>query len=59
MKIIFLIAGVLTLLTCTGCFFPGRGGGWHDRRGEIAVPPAGVELATPEIIESPLVSIVW
>jgi hypothetical protein len=31
MKKIVLFASAIALLTTTGCFFPGRGGGWHDR----------------------------
>jgi hypothetical protein len=55
MKMFLLITCVTTLLTTTGCFFPGRGGGWghwHDR-GEINVAPAIVEASAPKVIVEP------
>jgi Ser-tRNA(Ala) deacylase AlaX len=53
MKKILLFTCAITLITTTGCFFPGRGGGhWHDR-GELIVPHAEVATRTPEVIVAP------
>ncbi|MGD0411746.1 MAG: hypothetical protein ABSC18_08555 [Verrucomicrobiota bacterium] len=59
MKMIFLLACVATLLTCTGCFFPGRGRGWDDRRGEVIVAPPVVAVATPDFGGVPLAGFDW
>lgn len=52
MKKILLFTCVIALLTTTGCFFPGRGGGgdWHGRRGDADVAPAAVAVRTPEVV---------
>jgi len=52
-KLFLFLAGVATLITTTGCFFPGRGGGhWHDR-GEVIVAPSAVAVQTPEVLIGP------
>jgi hypothetical protein len=55
MKIILLLTCVVTLLTTTGCFFPGPGRGWHHwhDRGEVIVAPSTVAARVPEVIVSP------
>jgi Ser-tRNA(Ala) deacylase AlaX len=53
MKTILLFTCIVTLITTTGCFFPGRGGGhWHDR-GEVIVAPSAVAVQAPEVIVAP------
>lgn len=54
MKTILLLTCVITVLTTTGCFFPGRGGGrgWHDR-GELNVAPSAVAVRASQAIEEP------
>jgi hypothetical protein len=53
MKKFLLFTSAVTLLTTTGCFFPGRGGGhWHDR-GQIDVAPPIVEARAPDVIIAP------
>jgi Ser-tRNA(Ala) deacylase AlaX len=53
MKKILLFTCAITLITTTGCFFPGRGGGhWHDR-GELIVPRTAVAVRAPEVIVAP------
>jgi hypothetical protein len=53
MKKIILFACLITLLTTTGCFFPGRGWGWRGRRGEVAVPTPVVVVAAPRVVVPP------
>jgi hypothetical protein len=59
MKTVLLFTCVITLLTSTGCFFPGRGGGggghWHDR-GDANVAPSEVAMNAPELMVAPLVA---
>jgi hypothetical protein len=53
MKTILLFACVITLLTTTGCFFPGRGGHrWHER-GELNVAPSAIVVRAPAVIVAP------
>jgi hypothetical protein len=53
MKMILLFTCVITLITTTGCFFPGRGGrGWHDR-GEVIVARPAFAVRAPEVIVAP------
>lgn len=57
MKTIVLFACAITLITTTGCFFPGRGGhdrGWHDR-GDIKVVRPEIAVRAPEVIVAPTV----
>jgi hypothetical protein len=56
MKKILFFACVISLLTSTGCFFPGPGRGgdrWHDHRAEINVTPPIIEARAPEVIVAP------
>jgi hypothetical protein len=58
MKIVLLFTCAITLLTTTGCFFPGRGGGgghWHDR-GEVNGARPVVAVVTPELMKAPLIA---
>jgi len=56
MKVILLFACVLTLLTTTGCFFPGRGGHWDGRgghwgdRAQVDVAPPVIAKASTEFV---------
>lgn len=54
MKLILLFTCAITLLTTTGCFFPGRGGGrgWHER-GELKVANPALIARAPEVIVAP------
>jgi hypothetical protein len=50
---ILLLGCAITILTTTGCFFPGHGGhGWHDR-GDIMVGRPKVAVRAPEVILAP------
>jgi hypothetical protein len=55
MKKILLLTCAITLLTTTGCFYPGRGPGWHHwhERGEVIVAPSTVAARVPEVIVTP------
>jgi len=58
MKMILLFACSVTLLTTTGCFFPGRGGGdWHHRADANAAPPVAV-VSTTNVIAAPSPAVV-
>jgi hypothetical protein len=55
MKIILLITSIITLLTTTGCFFPGGRDGWHHGgRGEVDGTTPVVAVQTPETNAPPL-----
>ena len=58
MKKILLFAGIFTLLSTTGCIFPGgeRGGHGHaryERHDAVIVGPPIVEVRAPELIVRP------
>jgi hypothetical protein len=55
MKLILLFVCAITLLTTTGCFYPGHGDGWHHwhDRGELVVPRPAVAVNAPEVIAAP------
>jgi hypothetical protein len=49
MKTILLFACVITLLTTTGCFSPGRGGHWGGRA-QVDVARPVVAMASTELV---------
>ena len=57
MKKILFLTGIITLLTTTGCIFPG--GERHDEHAryenhdEVIVGPPAVEVRAPEVVVRP------
>jgi hypothetical protein len=50
MKLILFFACTITLLTTTGCLFPGRGGHHEHDHGEVIVAHPTVVVRAPEVI---------
>jgi hypothetical protein len=56
MKKILYLTGIVTLLSATGCIFPGGGGREHaryDHHDDVVVGPPVVVVHPPEVVVRP------
>ena len=56
MKKILLLTGMVTLLSTTGCIFPGGGGreqARYEHHDEVLVGPPAVVVHAPEVVVRP------